>query len=219
MLYLIMVSSQQARIVDQKTSLIDLLVRQVCGDSYLAIDIKRVKIVEDFEAAHIEADVLLEERTTGIKRNLQGQGGGFGETIFQLFMDVYAAEYASLNGLFVADFQVQADVDRDKLEGSYQQLETPNNMNTAISATARLTMRNSKGQHFQFEHRSTSLTRATVLVARDAVEFFIGCERAFMMLNKAYEDATSRGRADLAKRYQDEMATIVAATSYEAQLD
>ncbi len=79
---------------------------------------------------------------------------------------------------------------------------------------ATLRVRNAHGVECAFERKTTSVTRSCLLVALDALTFFINAERAYVQLQLAMKDATERRRSDLVDRYRQQMSTIVLATSY-----
>jgi hypothetical protein len=50
---------------------------------------------------------------------------------------------------------------------------------------------------------------------QESIAFFINAELAYTRLHFALKDAQERGRHDLVVRFQNQMSTLVNATSYE----
>jgi len=77
-----------------------------------------------------------------------------------------------------------------------------------------LRVANSEDREFVFSHASQSITRSSLSVVVEAVEFFINSERAFIAVYKAMQHARAQNRQDSVMRYTSQLTTLVEATSY-----
>ena len=185
--------------VDAEVTRVDALAREVLHEKARDFELLKLAVVDD-EAVTVTVDLM--RRPEGEPQQIVGVGVGLIDAFFNAMMVAWAQECPSLNTISVSDFQVASGFDHAKGRRS------------DALAVAKLRIRNSHGHEFAFERRTPSITRSSVHVALDAMTFFINAERAYVQLQLAMKDATERRRSDLVVRYQQQMSTLVQATSY-----
>jgi LeuA allosteric (dimerisation) domain len=174
--------------------------REILGDNYLHFALERMEMVEDQDGVTVK--VRLSRSGVGEHVEIDGKGVGLIDAFFEGLTRRFGDEYPSLKTIAVTDFRVGSGFD-----------EAQGRRSDAL-AVATLRMKNSHGAEFQFERKSTSVTRSSVRVALDALTFFINSERAYVQLHLALKDAKERRRSDLVEKYRGQMGTLVHATSY-----
>jgi len=200
---------QVARELDFEAQRVDVLTKEILGHNYMKLMIRNLELKEDFGALRsslkAELDAFVGEQTKLIR--IEGEGVGLVDAAFDGMMRAYGLEHISLASVSVDDFSI-----------SIKFRETQGLKSDAY-AIALLRMRNSENHEFAFTYRTPSISQSSLAVVVDAIQFFINSERAFVQLHMAVEDAKSRGRSDLAERYQQQMAVLVTATSYKLVVD
>lgn len=186
--------------LDPESTRVDQLAHEVLRDAYRTFDVERLELVEDPTTVHVK--VRLRRHPEDDVIDVDGTGVGLVDAFFEGVMRAWAAEFPSLKTVALADFRVATGFDGAKGRRS------------DALAVATLKMKNAHGVECTFERGTTSVTRSCLLVALDALTFFINAERAYVQLQLAMKDATERRRSDLVSRYRQQMSTLVAATSY-----
>jgi hypothetical protein len=192
-----------AMITSERQSETDKLMRELLGDGYTHLRVKRVQIEEDLEKRQtgIQCDVTDEQ--SGTTAVLSGHGVGLINAFFQGMVDRFASEYPSLKTIHFSSFSVQAHLDTKK---EYSGTDSEGEVTLQIA--------NSEGQLFRFTHISRSVISSAIIVTLLGLEYFVNSERAFVSAYHALKDAKERNRADLIQRYTNIMATLVQNTSY-----
>ncbi len=179
------------------------LVRELLGESYTHLRVKRVMIEEDLERKTSSVSCEGTDESNGSTFIIAGQGVGLINAFFQGMVDRFATEYPSLKTITFSSFSVQAHLDtKQELSGTDSEGEVT------------LQVANSEGKLFRFTHVSRSVISSAVIVTLLGVEYFINSERAFVSAYHALKDAKERNRADLVQRFTNVMATLVQNTSY-----
>jgi len=191
--------------LDQETERIDQLAREVLRESYSTYDVEKLELTEDASGVNVKV-VLRRARVSGDGASnsveVSGRGVGLVDAFYDGIMGAWANEFASLRTISLADFVISAGFDDAKGRKS------------DALAVATIKVKNAHGVTCSFERKTPSVTRSCLLVALDAVTFFVNAERAYVQLQLAMKDATERRRSDLVDRYRQQMGTIVQATSY-----
>lgn len=181
---------------------VDALAREILRDHYVHFHVSRIALDEDVDKGEVALQVTLVQAGSGAQVVVDGKGVGLVDAFFEGVMRVFGDEYPSLKTVTVSDFGLRPGFDGARGRKS------------DALAVVSLRMKNSEGAEFRFERATPSVTRSAVRVALDALTFFINSERAYVQLHLALKDATERRRSDLVSKYQQQMGTLVHATSY-----
>ncbi len=182
------------------------LMREVLGDGYANLQVKRVVIEEDLEneTTAVSCEVCEAQESAAQEPSvIAGKGVGVIDAFFHGVQTRFAEEYPSLKTIQFSSFSVDA------------QLDTKNEFaGTDSQAKVTIEIANSEDQRFTFSHTSRSVIGAGIVTTLRALQYFINSERAFVSTYHALKDAQSRSRSDLVQRYTDTMAALVKNTSY-----
>lgn len=184
---------------------VDLINREVLGNTYLVLNTEKLQLMEDFTAqqAEVTADVIQTIGEVQTRFLVKGSGVGLVDAYFAGMFSKFAPEYPTLNSINIVDFSINT-----RAEGMV-------GVRSDAVANAVLVVRNSEGHRYAFSARSLSISQSSTMVVQDTFRFFVNSERAYVQMKVALEDAKKRGRYDLIERYTNQMATLVQATSYE----
>lgn len=190
---------------DLRAEQVSNLARDILGDGSVVIQIISLKFSENFETARALLDARLVEISNGKpkKKAVQGEGVGLVDACFDAMIQSYDAEYCSLDTISIVDFSVSAHIGHGSLRKSDARV------------TALLRVKNSQDHEYAFECTTSSISHSSVAVVQESIAFFINAELAYTRLHHALKDAHERGRHDLVVRFQNQMSTLVNATSYE----
>jgi hypothetical protein len=177
------------------------LIRRVLGANMLELSLVRLSLDETVDGA-TRVKVVVAER--GKEVEVEGEGVGLVDALYNGLLGRYALEYASLRSIQLAGFEVDADV------------ETTKKQHAGVDAVGKVTIdvTNSEGRRFTFSDASRSVTASVARAVLAVVQYFVNAERAFILLHNARRDAQDRGRADLVARFTAELAEVVKSTSY-----
>lgn len=179
------------------------LMREVLGDGYTHVIVKRVLVEEDLEGGSTSVTCEVDHEQGGEKSVIAGQGVGMIDALLQAMLARFGEEYPSLKTIRLQSFSVGA------------KLETKKGFSGADSlGEVTLEIANTENRVFTFKDSSRSVISSMVRVTLAALEHFINAERAFVSLHHALQDAKARNRADLVQRFTNNMATLVKNTSY-----
>jgi hypothetical protein len=182
------------------------LIRKVLGANMLELTLSRLTLDETVDGTtHVK--VMMAE--SGKEYEVEGQGVGLVDALYNGLLGRFAIEYASLRSIQLAGFQVDADV------------ETTKKQHAGVDAVGKVTIdvTNSEGRRFTFCDASRSVTASVARAVLAVVQYFVNAERAFISLHNARRDAQERGRADLVARFTHELAEVVKSTSYAAVIE
>ncbi|MCA9507042.1 MAG: hypothetical protein KC505_01295 [Myxococcales bacterium] len=190
---------------DQRAEQVLKLSKEVLGSNLIEIGVVALKLSENFETSKATFEAKLLEISQGQpkEKNITGEGVGLVDACFDALIKCYNQTFCSLDSISIEDFIVSVHLERASLRKS----------DSKISALLRV--KNSLDHEYSFQSTTTSISRSSVSVVQEAVAFFINAEFAYEKLYRALEDAKERARHDLVERYQNQMATLVHATSYE----
>lgn len=194
---------------DSRAMQVNNLAKEILGDSWVAIQVVSLKLSENYETSEAKLDAKLIEVSEGKpkKRVVHGEGVGLVDAYFDAMIKSYEQDFCSLDTIFIVDFSVNAHI------------EHASKRRSDAKVTALLRVKNAEEHEYAFECTSSSSSHSSLAVVQEAIAFFINAELAYITLYKAIKDATERGRHDLITRYQNQMGTLVNATSYEKLAD
>lgn len=175
------------------------LIKKVLGANVLELKLGRLAIEEADYTTAAKLTVLEGDQSIDV----QGNGVGVVDAIFNGMLERYAREYQSLKSLQLTGFSVGADLQTKKAA-------------PGVDAVGLVTLdiMNSEGRRFTFSDQSRSVTISIARAVLKVVQYFVNAERAFLTLHNARRDALARNREDLVSRYTAEMALVVESTSY-----
>lgn len=188
--------------MDQKDAIAQ-LIGVVLDGTELRLRVDAYRLEENLESnvLHVRCDV--HDERTGNREVITGSGVGIVDAMFKGLTALYSEQYPSLKSIRFADFSIHADVDTGRHV-------------TRSDMAAKVTLRiaNSEAKEYLFTHASPSITRSSLAVVLQCVEFFINSERAFIAVYRALQHARAENRADSIERYTAQLTTLVEATSY-----
>lgn len=190
---------------DRRAEEVSSLAKDILQNAWVVIQVISLKFSENFETTRALLEAKLIEISQGKpkKRIIHGEGVGLVDACFDAMMKSYSSTYCSLDTISIVDFTVNAHVEH----GTYRKSDA--------KVTALLRVKNSEHHEYAFECTTSSISHSSVAAVQESIAFFINAELAYTRLHHALKDAQERGRHDLIARYQNQMATLVHATSYE----
>jgi hypothetical protein len=188
--------------MDQKQAIAELVAGVLDGtELHLRVDAYRLEEVLESDILQVRCDV--HDERTGHREIIEGQGVGIVDAMFQGLIRLYSEKFPSLKSIRFADFSIHADLDSGRRTAR-----------SDMAAKVTLRVANSEDNEFVFVDESPSITRSSLAVVLQAVEFFINSERAFVALYRALQHARAQNRADSIELYTAQLSTLVEATSY-----
>ena len=184
------------------------LMREVLGETYTHLLVRRVVIEEDIDNAQTSITCEVTDELSGAMSVIAGKGVGLVDAFFQGMTSRFAADYPSLKTIRFHSFAVGAQLDTKKAQ-----------VGTDSEAEVTLEIANSEGKVFSFRDASRSVVSSVISVTLVALEHFINAERAFVSLYRALKDAKERNRPDLVQRFTGQMMTLVKNTSYSEVIE
>lgn len=190
--------------LDLAAQKVDVVSREVLSSNYLRLKMEQLELNEDFASGTAHVKAKLSQASGDFTRTIEIEGRGVGliDALFDALLSSYAREHTSLSEISIVDFHIET-----RLKGTHGR-------RTDAQAIATLRVKNSDNFEYAFSHRTPSISQSSVAVVQDVICFFVNSERAYIQLYTALDDAKKRGRSDLVERYQNQMATLVQATSY-----
>ena len=183
------------------------LVKQLLGDGYEHMEVIHYDLHEDFSREETRISCTI-RATDGEVTVIEGVGVGIIDAFFCALRGRLSRAYPSLNTISIDKFVVNGKI------GSGEEAS----QGDAIAAVT-IGIRNSRGNHFEFEHESRSVTRSSIEATLRAAEYFVNSERAFIEAYKALKWARSENRSDLIGQYTDQMTSLVRNTSYSETIE
>jgi hypothetical protein len=187
---------------------IEQLVAEVLDGTELKLKVDSLRLEENLETSEATVHCEVHHEQTGERKVIDGRGVGIVDAFFHGLVNMYSAQFPSLNTIRFSDFAVKADLTtgRDTARSD-----------SAAMVTLRVT--NSDGREFVFSDRSPSVTRSSLNVVLAAGEFFINTERAFIAVYRAMQHAREQKRSDSIAIYTSQLSTLVEATSYSEVIE
>lgn len=188
--------------MDQKEAIAE-LAAQVLDGTELRLKVDKYKLEENLESGVVRVHCDVHDERTGDKAVIEGEGVGIVDAMFHGLVALHSETFPSLKSIRFADFSIKAAVDTGRQSAR-----------TDMAAEVQLRVANSEGKEYQFTHASPSITRSSLAVVLQSVEFFINSERAFIAVYRALSHARTQNRQDSVALYTKQLATLVEATSY-----
>lgn len=190
---------------DKRAEQVRFLTKEILGDGFVSINVVGIKFLENFETnqAQLDAKVVEISFAKPKKKAIHGEGVGLVDACFDAMIKCYESEYCSLDTISIVEFTLSSNVERASKRKS----------DAHVTGVLRIT--NSANYEYTFLCTTPSISHSSIAVVQEAVAFFINAELAYTRMYYALKDAKDRGRHDLIDRYQNHMATLVHATSYE----
>ena len=190
---------------EEKQATMNKVAREVLGNKYLNVAVRRLDIKEDFKnnLTKISCTVTLGKKP----HRIQEEGKGPIDALFKGFVNKFKSEYPSLKNLCFDGFSIKGDVENNIIKPS------------AMAEAVLIIAGNRTGNALTFRDRATSINKAAINVVLKAFEHYINSERAIKILSKCVKDAKRRNRGDLYDRFIKQMAILVEGVSYEKILD
>ncbi len=191
--------------MDHEAEQVDRVSLEVLGPDFMRLSADLIELKEDFLAskAAVKAQIKQQVGDNETHYPIEGFGVGLIDAYFEAVLSCFSKEYVSLGSVSIIDFNISI-----KMTGK-------EGRHTDAIAIAMLRVKNSDRCEYTFTHKSASITRSSIGVVQDTLQFFINAERAYTKLYFALEDAHKRSRSDLVQKYQIQMSTLVKATSYK----
>lgn len=192
-------------ITDERARKVSELSKEILEDSMVVVQIINIKFMENFETsqAKIDAKVIEVSGEKVKKRNIHGEGVGLVDACFDAMVRCFNEDYYSLDSISIVDFTVSSNLELDSKRKS------------DANASTLIRVKNSLNCEYSFKSTTSSVSHSSVAVVGESIAFFINAELAYKKLHYALNDAKDRGRHDLITRFQNQMSTLVNATSYE----
>lgn len=191
-----------------KKEAIEQLIATVLDGTELHLRADSYTLEENFESGRAKVTCEVHNQRTGAQATIAGEGVGLIDAFFNGIITQYSAEFPSLKTIRFAYFGVKADLNSSK-QGA----------RTDSPAEVSLTIANSDGKTYRFTGNSPSITRSSIDVVLQGVEFFINSERAYTAVYAALQHARKANRPDSVAIYTSQLATLVEATSYSSVLE
>jgi hypothetical protein len=191
-----------------KKEAIGKLIAEVLDGTELRLRVDSYTLKESFEAGTASISAAVHTERTGEKQTINGEGVGIVDAFFNGLVARYSQEFPSLQTIRFSDFSIKANLDTGRQSAK-----------SDMAAEVTLHVANSDGRDFAFSHASPSLTRSSVMVVLQAVEFFVNSERAFIQVYRALQHARTQNRPDSVERYTAQLTTLVEATSYSEVIE
>tara|TARA_R100001510_G_C7644384_1_gene201848 strand:- start:894 stop:1505 length:612 start_codon:yes stop_codon:yes gene_type:complete len=131
-------------------------------------------------------------------------GKGFIDGLFTGLHDYYEERYKSLKDIKLFDLKVNPI-----LSGSKTSIGT----DAQAAVLFCLYVKNHGAAEFQ--HRSRSMIYSSYVLALEAFQFYINCEKAFHKIKMIIKDAESRNRSDISSKYIYDLTKITEVNNYE----
>jgi hypothetical protein len=190
---------------DDRATAVWTLAGEILGEQRLTIEVVSFSFEENFEAheATINATIVEVTNSVAAHRSILGTGVGLVDAFFEGMIREYSAHFCSLDSIAIVDFTVNAHLDSTKSRQSDAEV------------TALLRVKNAMDFEYGFQCTTSSISHSSVTVVQHAIAFFINAELAYTAAHIALTDAKNRSRPDLVEKYQNQLATLVHATSYQ----
>ncbi len=179
------------------------LIAEVLDGTELRLRVDSYRLDENLKSGSVAVRCELHDERTGQRDVIEGQGVGLIDAVFQGLIALYSEKYPSLRSIRFSDFSMKAEVATAHIAAR-----------SDMAAVVTLRVANSEDREYVFTHSSPSITRSSLAVVCQAVEFFINSERAFIAVYRALRHARSQNRDDSVTRYTTQLTTLVEATSY-----
>tara|TARA_Y100000034_G_scaffold132119_1_gene194356 strand:+ start:312 stop:926 length:615 start_codon:yes stop_codon:yes gene_type:complete len=176
-------------------------VKSVLGDRYVDIEIQQMMIHEDLvsEITEVHCRLVLKEEIISV----ESSGDGLVDSLFKGIKDKLASRYCSFEEICFEDFTIDVDPTTRR-----------NKVGTDVKVMVGVVVTNSRGARHHFNSSARSFNTASVRAVLKAIEYYLNCEAAVLLLKESIRDARRRNRPDLEMLYVRSLSDIVPNTSY-----
>lgn len=176
------------------------LMREILQDEYLELVVRAYTLTEELSEGRSQIKCQMTNKN-GKDVEVEGQGVGLIDAVFDGMRSYLAEDYSSLNSIRFSQFSIKGLISSD--------LES-----TKAEAQATVGIVNSVGKEFVFQTQEPSVSRAGIQATVNAAEYFVNSERTYIKLHEILNHYRSEGRTDLVEKYTDLMSQVVQNTSY-----
>jgi len=182
------------------------MVHEILGDAYKRLQVDKYTLVEDLTKNEATIQCLLKVINGDDRvRSVEGHGVGMVDALFKGLKEALSEDYPSLESIHFVDFRVVGDF------SAGAESDAP--------GTVTLEVENSSGRRFHFDSTSPSLSAGAVRVVVEAAQHFVNSELAVLRVFDWVDDAKRRHRPDLADKYVQRLADLMANTSYSETIE
>ncbi|MCK5689440.1 hypothetical protein KAI87_09235 [Myxococcota bacterium] len=182
-------------------------ISQILDGTELHLMVDQYSLNEILETGTVSISCEVHDARTGEKQVIDGSGVGLVDAFFSGLMDAYSERYPSLSSIQIADFAISANVETARARSR-----------SDMAAAVKLWILNPHGQKREFQHSSPSITRSSIAVVLEAIEFYINSERAVIEVSLALQHAKASKRADSVERYTTQLSRLVEINDYSQVL-
>jgi hypothetical protein len=191
-----------------RQSQLETLVREILSEDYVSLGIPKFTLSEDVDGQRASIACALINKRDGSNRAVEGTGVGMVDALFTGLKLSLAADYPSIEHILFVDFGLSAE---------FQGKENTSHSDAPLRV--RLVVENSSGRHFEFNHRSRSISASSVGVVVECVEHFVNAELAVLRVYGWIADAKKRRRQDLVDKYTERLSDLVKNASYSESIE
>ena len=191
-----------------KQQQLETLVREILGEDYASLHIKKYMLTEDISNQQAQIACALYFVNQDAHRGVDGQGVGMIDALFKGLKGTLSSEYPSLEHINFIDFAISGDFASGREDAR-----------SDAAGHVRLVVENSSGRRFKFEDRSQSISASSVAVVVNCVEHFINAETAVLRVFDWIDDAKARDRQDLVDKYVQRLSDLVKNASYSESIE
>ena len=160
----------------------------------------KVSLEEDLQKKISKIDYEFEYEDKIFKGSANGKG--MVDALWKSTIKKFAKDFTSLNEVKFLGFTATAKLTRRRGSGS-----------DAIVKVV-LIVESANKEELSFSHSDCSMNVAAIKVVQEAVEYFINCEKTFLILKDCLRDAQERNRNDLIQKYTIMLAELVKNVSF-----
>lgn len=192
----------------QEKEAIERLIAEVLDGTELRLTVDSYTLAENMKTGRVKMQMDVHDTRTGERDTIEHDGVGIVDACFHGMVRKYSDAYPSLQTIRFADFSIRAKLDTG-------------NGAARSDSTCDVVLRvaNSEGNEVVFTDTSPSITRSSLKVVLQSVEFFINSERAFTDVYRALQHARKSNRPDSIALYTQKLAILVEATSYSEVIE
>ena len=183
------------------------LMKEVLEGEFVHLEVTGYDLHEDFTREETRIDCTIKD-SHGEISHIEGGGVGLIDAFFHGLLNRLSQEYPSLTSIIIEKFTVAGKLSSGREHSHSDAL-----------AVVTIGIRNSRGNHFEFQHESRSVTRSGIEATLRAAEYFVNSERAFIECYKAIKAAKETNRQDLIGRYTELLSQLVKNTSYSEVIE
>ena len=181
---------------------IDNSIRETLGSNSLTLRDEFITISEARHGAPTTVDFMFHEvkESTETPISISSTGRGFIDAIFKGMVKQYSDDYPSLNQIKLKKFTVS----------------TPGFLDAQTASDVQVSLRfEISNNFFTFSNVSSSIVRSAYCNLLETFEFYINCEKCFLTLRTAVDDARKRNRFDIVSACSYKMSDLTKMISYE----